>query len=265
MEEKIPKNNNLVTKKAIYDVFLLIVIFLLTTANFYDQYVTNVYLLIIIKILLQIGFIAFTFYFVRKNKLFTPPFQKIKRKIFLFLPFIFMTVSNLIVIMIAKTPVQQVNVPILLIDGVLLNLLLVTNEELLFRVLLFSLFLERTTPAKSFIYSSLVFAGLHLINISSLASITPVLTQVVYTFFLGLLCSFAIYVTKNFVVPVVFHFAFNFFNHKLFSALFSYEVDVLFYTVNSIIGILALAYGICLYYYLQKKGNKIDVSNTLGF
>ena len=258
--------NDNARRKYIYDLLLLITLYLLISTNFYDAYIMFEWLLYGVKFTLHFGYLVLAFIFMRKNMLDRPKFKKLNRHALLFIPFILVTISNFIFALFTRNLiVQEVDFLYLLVDGVLLNSLIVVAEELLFRALLLMFFLREKSPFKSILYSSLIFGAVHLVNISSVATILPAFVQVVYTFFLGLLVATAYYFTENFIIPFLIHFAFNFFNDKLFSALFRYEATWLFYTINSLVIILSLAYGVWVYYYLMRKKGAEDVSNTMVY
>lgn len=256
--------NESARRKYIYDLLLLITLYLVISTNFYDKYIMFEWLYYVVKFTLHIGYLVLAFIFIRKNNLDRPKFKKPTLEILLFIPFVIVTLSNFIFALFARDLiVREVDPLHLLIDGIVLNSFIVIAEELLFRALLLTFFLREQTPLKSILYSSLIFGAVHIVNISSVTTILPGLVQVAYTFFLGLLVATAYYFTENFIVPVLFHLAFNFFNDNLFSALFSYEAGVLFYTINSVIVVLSLAYGVFLYYYLTRKKGAEDVSNIM--
>lgn len=237
-----------------YDVILLILIYLITSTNFYVTWIDNFDIVFAINFILRTGFIVFAYYFIKKNLLTFPSFRKIRRENLLIIPLFLITCSNLLVGFITRTPVRSLDNKVIIIQDSLLTLLVAIAEELIFRVVLFTQFKKNNKVLPSFIYSSLVFALVHLVGINSIASIAPVFIQVGYTFFLGLGCVLIYYVTHNFMFPIIFHFSFNFLNKILTEALYLLPQDWKFYAINIVIGIICFVYGIWLYRNSLKKG-----------
>ena len=146
-----------------------------------------------------------------------------------------------------------------------MNTLIVLSEELVFRVVILSYLLTRTSNLKAIIYSSLIFALTHIVNLGALNQIGPVLIQMGYTFFVGLLCAFLYIFSLNIVLPLIFHFLFNLFNGTLSSALYPGITGPLFYTINISMIVIATLYGVWLYYFLTKKGVGTYVTNTVVY
>lgn len=264
MTKKSNQLNENTRRKYIYDLLLLITLYLLISTNFYAEYIMFEWVSYVVKFTLHSGYLVLAFIFIHKNMLDRPLFKKLTRDTLLFIPFLIVTVSNFVFVLFARDlVVHEVSWLYVLLDGIALNTLLVGAEELLFRALLLTFFLRKRSPLQSILYSSLIFGAVHLVNISSVATIIPALVQVIYTFFLGLLLATAYYFTENFIVPFTLHFVFNFFNDILFGALFSVEQGILFYTINSVIIVLSLTYGVWLYYYLMRKKGVEDVSNIM--
>ena len=246
--------------KSWYDVILLILLYLISSTDFYASWISYPEIVFFINFTLRLGFIIFANFFIKKNLMIFPPFKKNRWQTLLILPLFFITFSNLLVGLITNSPNRLFINPTALIQDTSLALLVAVAEELIFRVVLFTQFKKYNKVLPSIIYSSLVFALVHLVGINSVASIVPVLIQVGYTFFLGLGCVLIYYLTQNFIFPILFHFSFNFLNNILTETLFFLPRDWMFYTINIVVGIICLVYGIWLYRFSLKKGVTIHVT-----
>lgn len=252
-----------IDKRSAYDVFLLIALYILTTANIFDRFLINEVTILIVKFAIKIGFILFMLFFTFKNKMAKPTFMRPKVRFLLFVPLVILTMSNFIYALVAKLTVTPLSWPPFLLEGVALNILIVATEEFLFRVLLLAFFLTITTKAKSVLYSSLFFGFIHIVAISTLATVLPVLAQVAYTFLLGLVTATIYLFTKNFIWPFLFHLLFNVINGALYGALYSSVPDVMFYVINVVIGVVAALYLVFVYLYLTKKEEEDYVTNIM--
>lgn len=88
-------------------------------------------------------------------------------------------------------------------------------EEAAFRGCVFMLILERKHNSRkeifySIIFSSLVFGGIHIVNLLVGAGIVPVVLQLGYSFLIGAMCSVVLLVTKKLWIPILIHAVFNF-------------------------------------------------------
>lgn len=99
----------------------------------------------------------------------------------------------------------------------------VVFEELLCRGLIQNILVERfhdVSPWKGIVYASGIFAVMHLLNLFAKPGfVVGTLTQVVYTFSLGLLLGTIYYLTGDLGLPMALHFVFNFLGS--FSEIFS--------------------------------------------
>ena len=88
-------------------------------------------------------------------------------------------------------------------------------EETAFRGCVFMLILEKKHATRkeifySIILSSLVFGGIHIVNLFVGAGIVPVVLQLGYSFLIGAMCSVVLLVTKRLWLSIIIHSVFNF-------------------------------------------------------
>lgn len=88
-------------------------------------------------------------------------------------------------------------------------------EECAFRGCVFMLILEGNHKTKkdvffSIIYSSLIFGGIHIVNLFAGSGIVPVIQQLGYSFLIGAMCAVALILTKNLWTSILLHACFNF-------------------------------------------------------
>ena len=236
------------------DIILLTLIYLLSSTNFFVNYITDQTLVFWLSLSLRAAFLVFAFFFIKKNALPWPMFSKLKWKHLLLLPIFIPMFSNLFVAIFTQLPPNSDVKLLPMIGESSLTLLAAISEELVFRVLIFTELLKRQKQLLAIVSSSLIFGLVHLVNISSLPSILPTLSQVGYTFFLGLGCALAYFVTKNFVIPVIFHFGFNLFNSVISGNLYAIPLNLTCYIINVLFIVVCGLYGIWLYQFLYKKG-----------
>lgn len=247
----------MIYQKVWSDIIFLLVVYLLASTNFYTVYIHNDTLNFWIMLSLRLIFLIFGIYFIYKNTLPSLKFEEGRWSDVVFLPFFLLTMSNLFFIFIKSSlSINPINYLAILKGGVL-DLFTAAAEELVFRVVILGQLLKQTTKFKALLYASIIFGVTHLVNISSLAMIVPVLIQVGYTFGIGLAAGFIYLETKNFFWPWTFHFLFNFLNNTLVKNLFVFSQGQLFYTINVLMALVSLIYGVILYRYINiKKGEK---------
>ena len=234
-------------KKRYINIFLLIAIILLIQAIPFNLFIKNIYIIGLLKIVLSIVAIIYYFYYIKKESLEGPRLRGVRLKDLLFLPFLLIPFSNLIVATIGGFDLVEPNINYLLLSIARVFSIAVV-EELLFRSLLLNEFRRDKDKLSALIYSSLIFGATHLLNISSIASILPALIQAIYTAGLGLLLGLIYIKSNNIAYPIIFHFLFNYFNDTLVSNIFIFEWNYLFYIINTIVAIVFILYGIFIYY-----------------
>lgn len=102
-----------------------------------------------------------------------------------------------------------------IIGYALFSLSVALFEEVVFRGIVFPLIYLKTKNYKhgllyAILISSLIFGGVHLVNIFGGSDIGAVLLQMFYTFLMGCMCCVAFLVSQSVLVPFTLHFIFNF-------------------------------------------------------
>lgn len=87
-------------------------------------------------------------------------------------------------------------------------------EEIIFRGVVLNLFIEQKDQTKkniflAMIYSSGIFAFIHLLNLLGGAGFLPTILQVGYTFLTGMMFAYLYLVTKNILIPIIIHAIYN--------------------------------------------------------
>ncbi len=144
-------------------------------------------------------------------------------------------------------------------------------EETAFRGCVFMLILERKHSTRkeifySIILSSLVFGGIHIVNLFVGAGIVPVVLQLGYSFLIGAMCSVVLLITKKLWLPILIHSVFNFAG-ALVPTLGKGEIwDTATVILTVVVSVLVAAYTIALFFrydlskmqelFPKKEGNK---------
>ncbi|PCF70895.1 hypothetical protein B4W72_11750 [Staphylococcus delphini] len=89
---------------------------------------------------------------------------------------------------------------------IMTNLMVALFEEVVCRGLIFNEFLKNNNPLKAGLYSSAVFAFAHFFNLTHSPDFIGVLTQVIYTFFIGMIFAAIYYYTNNLLSVILLHF-----------------------------------------------------------
>lgn len=230
-------------KQRFYSIAFVICLVLFVNSIPFSLFIDSDLINFIINVIIKISSIFYIIYYINKEGLNNLKLNK-KPKVLLMIPLFIICFSNFFVAIFQKLNVNSDIDYLFILSQLLIAILTGIIEELLFRGLVFQEFLINTNKTKAIIYSSLIFGGIHLLNISSFASIPQVLVQVVYSSFLGFLLAISYLKTENIIVPIIFHTTFNFINNALTVALFNIKWDLTFYIVNVslaiIIGIYAL-------------------------
>ena len=160
----------------------------------------------------------------------------------LLMPTLMVCFSNLISLKIANLPIIfDNNLDIYLSIG--LTLLVVINEELIFR-LLFINNLEIKNKLLVILLTAAVFGICHITHFFSTFNPSDLLI-VVYTFLLGLLLGFAYLFSKSIYPCIAIHFLFNLFNNIFFPY---FSLEWLYILVTTIIAIVTGGYVLTLYF-----------------
>ena len=205
-------------------------------------------LIFIFSLISELIALVIFFHLIKKENIKHDFISKFNKKYLLFIPFLIICFSNFFVVLYQNSKM----IPYDNYENLLYNIILcipnVIIEELLFRYLICYEFNKHTSKIKSIIYSSLIFASIHLLNISSISSIPFVLVQVIYTFGLGLVLSL-IYLksNNNIIYPIILHLLFNIFNDIIVVNLFNFEWNLSFFVINGVVTILSLIYSLFIY------------------
>ena len=126
-------------------------------------------------------------------------------------------------------------------------------EETAFRGCVFMLILERRHKNKkevfySIILSSLVFGGIHIVNLLAGSGIVPVILQLGYSFLIGAMCAVVLLVTKKIWIPIIIHAVFNFAG-ALVPTLGRGEIwDAATVTLTVVVSVVVAVYTIALFF-----------------
>ena len=162
--------------------------------------------------------------------------QKGKRMSPLFLPFFLVPFSNILALAIGGSFAFEFNsLDLLRLFTVPLGVFL---EEIIFRDLALKGREDKKEKMTWLFASSLLFALCHLASGFSLAT----LIQVAYTFGLGLLCGFLYLEGGGFWPSFFLHLLFNLFNNEVYRWVCGNISEVVFYSVNAGVAVLAGAY-----------------------
>ena len=213
----------------------------------YSLFIDNEYISLGLSIISKIVGIILILYYEKKDNLIHNKITKFDKNDLLFIPFIFVCMSNIFVGIINQSLITTIPSYSLLALNLLVCLTTAILEELLFRYLIQHELLKSFKPLKAIIYSSLIFGSIHILNISSFSQIPFALIQVLYTAVLGLMLGLIYYKSKNILYPIIFHFLFNFINSYLSTTYFNMEWNNIFFIVNISISIIFLVYGIFIY------------------
>lgn len=246
-------------KQSWYNILFIICVVLLINSIPFALFIKEDVLLNVLEISKRVVALITLFVLCKKEKVDKAKFSKLDKKSLLFIPFGLAFASNFLVVLFNKETLNE-NINYLnIIYGFINMALIAIIEELLFRHLLLNEFLKNNTKKiLAIIYSSLIFGGIHLLNITSFGDILYCIVQSIYTFFLGLLFGFSYVYLKNIIIPILFHFFFNFLNDVLVTELFNLQFDLSFYLINIAVGIILFVYGFILY----KKISKGEIKNV---
>ena len=243
-------------KRILYAIIILILVYLLLVSIPFSLFIHNELVVSILQISMKILYIPFFFIYVKKEGISSidkPLFKLFDLK---YLPFLLITFSNYLVVVFANTP-KNTDISLLYIILDIITCLLISfNEELIFRVVINKEMIKTLSRFKTILFSSLIFGLIHLVNISSLASIPYVLLQVLYSFGLGLLLSLIYTKTYNFIYIFIIHFLFDYLNGYLIPEIYLLDYNYIFFIVNASIAILLIAYGILIYIKEEKNAAK---------
>jgi membrane protease YdiL (CAAX protease family) len=241
------------SKKRWYDIALLLAIFLLTCSIPFSLFIKDTNIVYWLKVSLRLVFLVFAFFYVEKNQLEKPRFEKPSKASWLFLPFLLMCFSNFFAAWIDGQTANEITSPIPLLKDALFYLLVALGEEYVFRSVIYPEFKKGRPLWKAMLYSSLVFALPHLFNATSWSTLGMSALQMVYSFLLGILLCALYETSSNIILPIALHFLFDFLNDALVGTLYPLPWDLAFYLSNVIVAIGLAIYFVFLYYLLFYK------------
>ena len=134
-------------------------------------------------------------------------------------------------------------------------------EELIFRKYFIDGLVKKYSFVKSILYSSLCFALYHLPNFSNLLP----------TFFLGLVAGYLYVKSKKIIIPIILHFLLNFniallklFGKTLLDSIDKLNLNI-YYWIFFLIGIILLGGGLFLFnHYIEKiKNSKLETQEKI--
>lgn len=224
----------------------------------FSLFIDNETTVLTCQILVQIISLFFIINFSSKEKLFVKK-EMIEEKLMV-LPLFIIAFSNLLIFPYYSnySALSEPSMWINFFLKIIFYGLIAVNEEIVFRkILLLNL---DFSPIASIFFCSLIFAAIHLVNISSVSMIPQTLIQVGYTFVLGIILSFAYLVGGNLIYPILIHVLFNICNNVIFTSFYNGGINYVYYLIN--VGVGALT---CIYlFYLFERKKDFYVSKNWG-
>ncbi len=240
-------------KRRLYSILYLICLVLLINSLPFGLIIKDEVILFIINLIIKVVSIFYILRYIKKEGLNQLNKEKLNKDSVKLIPLLVLCASNFFVVLFQQTSLKTNINMFNIITGLVISVGVGIVEELLFRSQVLEEFLKHVSKPKALIYSSLIFGSVHLLNISSLASIPVVLVQVFYTAFLGLVLGFVYLSSKNIILPILFHILFNFINDILVVELFSMKWDVTFFIVNLLVGLVVVLYIIIISKIKERK------------
>lgn len=249
-------------KKRIYSIIYLICLILLLNSIPFNLFIMDQIITFIITLSIKLFSIFYILSYIKKDNLNKIKTNKLDKSVFKLIPLLLLCCSNFIVVLFQnselKTSINYFNIITGLITAVGVGII----EELLFRSQVLEEILRNKNKVSSIFYSSLIFGSVHLLNISSIASIPIVSVQVAYTFFLGIILAFIYITTKNIFIPIIFHILFNFINDILTIELFKLKWELTFFIINILIGLIIFTY-VILISFINKERCDVNAAENL--
>lgn len=245
-------------KRVWYSIAYIICVVLLLSSIPFSMLINNEILSFILSITLKISATIYMVYYIKKDGLDNPLLEKHKKSNLFIIPLIILPFSNLFVALFTNVKFNETINYFNIISGVIDAIIISVYEEVLFRGLVFNEFLKTKKVHIAIVLQALIFGSIHLLNINSLGSIPFILSQVLYTAYLGIILGIIYFKTKNIIYPIIFHMLFNVFNNVISVNLFDIKWDYKFFLINIIIGIITFIYA--LYYF---KGDEKHVTTNM--
>lgn len=219
---------------------------------------------IILSSSLRLVFSLLCFYVLFHDSFYFPStFPKDKKRALLFLPFFLICFSNLFVL--AFNP-SSINLGVDLSKlgySLFYYFSIAVAEEMVFRLMIESLTIEKMRPVCSILIASGIFALSHFVNFLGGQGILLTLAQVGYTFLMGLILGLFYEYGGGIIYLFFFHFIFDFINNGVCPLISNASWDLTFYLVNGGIALLIVIYGAFLWRYLEKERlNELSLSSS---
>lgn len=230
----------------VYSIAILSLLFIVCSSFPFALFIKDATLLFCLQNGLRIIFLIFAYFYIKKETLHKPTFNKLDKSSFLFLPFIICCFSNLFVVLINQDKIIYIN-PFNLTYALISTVFVSACEEVVFRAVMLMEFSDHQTPFKAILFTSLIFGACHLLNISSVSTILPCLLQAIYTSLIGFVLGFIYLKTKNIILPFIFHMLFNMLNNDLINNMFSITWNFWFYFINIAVGVILVIYWFILF------------------
>ncbi|MCR5348663.1 MAG: CPBP family intramembrane metalloprotease [Bacilli bacterium] len=178
---------------------------------------------------------------------------KVLPRAFLFAPFFLIPFSNLIGGW-AEGAIMEISVPTeLFVLSSFSSLLVAILEETLFRFLLMSYLSHKMKKEIALLLSSVIFGVLHLLNLFSGADVASVFLQVAYSTGIGLIAGFMWGYGGGLILPIAFHFLFNWLEGDTFRACYVGSGGTAIWVSNLVFALLAAIYGVTLFFLWRKQ------------
>ena len=170
-----------------------------------------------------------------------------------FLPFLLLPFSNFVGGLAEGAQYAMGISSWLLLTQTFATLFLAILEEVLFRFLLFSFLAKKMPKIAALFLQAAIFGLLHLLNLFGGAGVGPTFLQVGYSFANGLVCGLMWGYGGGLILPIFYHFTFNFFEGDLFRAVYSGPNGTPVWVSNISFAAVAVIYGLLLYFLVLRK------------
>ncbi len=228
------------------DIAILILVYVAVCAIPFSLIIKNIPALeMSLKIAMQILYSIFAFFFVRKQEVEMGKNKFNLMAFLLIIPAILICFSNSITALFMASSFHAGNYSYLMIFEIILTILVVINEEFLFRNILIT-GLKKFSPLAKIFISAAIFGLVHITHF--LSSFNPIdLLVVVYTFGLGLVLGIFYVYVRCIYACIGFHLLFNVLNDAIFARFAVVNNWMIYYIVNISIGVLIGVYLLLTY------------------
>lgn len=241
------------SSRKIIDYLIIFFLFLFVNSFPITTIIKNRFIALLIYFLMNIFYLLFLYFFIKKRTLFSfYPRSANKKNILLLLPLLFVCGSNFLYLSFIPKDISNFPTWIILLD-IPLTILTVLKEETLFRLILIPNLDKVKSRFLRILISSFFFSLVHLANY--FVNLDPsFFIQMAYTFGLGLIFGFLYEYGRSWIAAMGFHFVFNIINSTLFE---SYVESVsnyyAFILINVCVTVLAGSYLTLIYFLILRK------------